>query len=52
MVYIEVCRRNDGDLWENYNLLAQKKKNFQIGKISEVSEIWKVFQDFFKKKVA
>jgi hypothetical protein len=52
MVYIEVCRRNDGDLWGNYNLLAQKKKNFQIGKISEVSEIWKVFQDFFKKKVA
>lgn len=50
MIYIEVCRDNDGDLWSNYKLLSDKRKNFEIGKISEVSEIWTVFQDFFKKK--
>ena len=52
MIYIEVCRQNDGDLWGNYKLLSEKRKNFEIGKISEVSEIWTVFQDFFKKKTA
>ena len=52
MVYIEVCRTNDGDLWENYKLLSKNRDNFEVGKISEVSQIWKVFQDFFKKKVA
>lgn len=52
MVYIEVCRNNDGDLWGNYKQLSDKKDNFEIGKISEVSQIWKVFQDFFKKKVS
>ena len=52
MVYIEVCRTSDGDLWENYKLLSKNRNNFEVGKISEVSGIWKVFQDFFKKKVA
>ena len=52
MVYIEVCRTSDGDLWENYKLLSKNRNNFEVGKISEVSQIWKVFQDFFKKKVA
>jgi uncharacterized sporulation protein YeaH/YhbH (DUF444 family) len=52
MIYIEVCRENDGDLWGNYKLLSEKRKNFEIGKIHEVSEIWTVFQDFFKKKTA
>lgn len=50
MVYIEVCRTNDGDLWNNYNSLSNKRENFEIGKISEVGQIWNVFQDFFKKK--
>ena len=50
MVYIEVCRTNDGDLWSNYNYLSNKRENFEIGKISEVGQIWSVFQDFFKKK--
>ena len=50
MVYIEICRRSEGDLWHNYDMLRKKHKNFEIGKINEVSEIWKVFQDFFKKK--
>lgn len=50
MVYIEVCRTNDGDLWNNYNSLSGKRDNFEIGKISEVGQIWNVFQDFFKKK--
>jgi uncharacterized sporulation protein YeaH/YhbH (DUF444 family) len=52
MIYIEVCRQNDGDLWGNYKLLSEKRKNFEIGKIGEVNEIWTVFQDFFKKKTA
>jgi len=52
MVYIEVCRPQDGDLWKNYNLLSKSKNNFEVGKINEVSGIWKVFQDFFKKKTA
>lgn len=50
MIYIELCRNIDGDLWSNYKILSEKRKNFEIGKINEVSEIWKVFQDFFKKK--
>ena len=52
MIYIEVCRDNDGDLWSNYKALSDKRKNFEVGKIGEVSEIWTVFQDFFKKKTA
>lgn len=52
MIYIEVCRDNDGDLWGNYKLLSEQRRNFEIGKIGEVSEIWTVFQDFFKKKTA
>jgi hypothetical protein len=52
MIYIEICRNIEGDLWNNYKVLSNKKKNFEIGKINEVSEIWKVFQDFFKKKTA
>ena len=50
MVYIEVCRENDGDLWNNYRSLSESRKNFEVGKISDVSQIWQVFQDFFKKK--
>ena len=50
MIYIEICRNIEGDLWNNYKVLSNKRKNFEIGKINEVSEIWKVFQDFFKKK--
>jgi len=52
MIYIEICRRNEGDLWESYKTISNKRKNFEIGKIDEVGEIWKVFQDFFKKKTA
>ena len=50
MIYIEVCRENDSDLWITYEELSEQRKNFEIGKIGEVSEIWTVFQDFFKKK--
>ena len=52
MIYIEICRRNEGDLWHSYKKVSESKKNFEIGKINEVGEIWKVFQDFFKKKTA
>lgn len=50
MIYIEICRRSEGDLWQSYKTLSNKRNNFEIGKIDEIGEIWKVFQDFFKKK--
>lgn len=50
MIYIEICRRMEGDLWQSYKTISDKRNNFEIGKIGEVTEIWKVFQDFFKKK--
>ena len=52
MIYIEICRRSEGDLWHSYKTVAEKRRNFEIGKIDEVGGIWKVFQDFFKKKTA
>ena len=52
MVYIEICRSREGDLWNKYSILKNKHKNFEIGRINGVGEIWKVFQDFFKKKTA
>ena len=52
MIYIEICRRQEGDLWNSYKKVADNRKNFEIGKINEVGEIWTVFQDFFKKKTA
>jgi uncharacterized sporulation protein YeaH/YhbH (DUF444 family) len=52
MIYIEICRNNEGDLWTSYKRISNKHKNFEIGKINGVGEIWKVFQDFFKKKTA
>lgn len=50
MIYIEIDRAYEGDLWNSYKILADKRKNFKIGRIDEVSQIWQVFQDFFKKK--
>ena len=52
MIYIEVCRESDGDLWGNYKALSEKRNNFEIGKINNVSKIWTVFQDFFRKKAS
>jgi uncharacterized sporulation protein YeaH/YhbH (DUF444 family) len=53
MVYIDICKDEyrESDLYQKYKLLSDKKQNFNIGKIFEVSDIWKVFQEFFKKKV-
>jgi len=52
MIYTEICRTQPGDLWQSYKAVSGKRKNFEIGRINEVGEIWKVFQDFFKKKTA
>ena len=52
MIYIEICRSSEGDLWQSYKTISNKRNNFEIGKINEVGGIWKVFQDFFKKKTA
>ena len=51
MIYIEIARRSDGDLWQTYKMIANEHKNFRIGKIGEVNQIWEVFRDFFKKNV-
>ena len=48
--YIEVCRNTPSDLWDVYQSVKSKRNNFEIGKIHEVSQIWSVFQDFYKKK--
>jgi uncharacterized sporulation protein YeaH/YhbH (DUF444 family) len=50
MIYIEICRSQQGDLWGSYKQVSDNRRNFEIGRINEVGEIWKVFQDFFKKK--
>ena len=51
MVYIEIARKIESDLWHSYSKVSKKQKNMAIGRIDEVSGIWPVFQDFFKKKV-
>lgn len=50
MVYIEVCRNRQSDLWDAYELIQKTTKQFAMARINEVNEIWKVFQEFFKKK--
>jgi uncharacterized sporulation protein YeaH/YhbH (DUF444 family) len=51
MVYIEINRNYDSDLWKTYKPISETRKNFNIGKIGEVSQIWEVFRDFFKKNI-
>jgi len=51
MIYVEVCRAQENDLWNAYKQLKSKHNNFEMGRINEVTEIWSVFQEFFKKKV-
>lgn len=53
MIYVEVTRayQKVGDLWVDYQNLSESRANFAIGQIRELSEIWNVFKDFFKKKV-
>jgi uncharacterized sporulation protein YeaH/YhbH (DUF444 family) len=53
MIYVEVTRgsQGQGDLWEDYKNLSEQRSNFAVGQIREVTEIWNVFKDFFKKKV-
>lgn len=48
--YIEVCRSTQSDLWDVYQSVKVQTKNFEIAKIHEVSQIWSVFKDFYKKK--
>ena len=52
MIYVEVCRTRISELWSYYEELQKEKDNFEMGRILEVSEIWNVFRNFFKKKVA
>ena len=52
MIYIEIGRDRRSDLWEAYGVVSEKKQNLKCGKINDNSEIWDVFKDFFKKRVA
>lgn len=51
MIYIEINRERDSDLWKTYEPISDSKKNLNIGKILEVNQIWEVFRDFFKKNI-
>ena len=51
MVYIEINRNYDSDLWKTYKPISETRKNFNIGKIGDVNQIWEVFRDFFKKNI-
>lgn len=52
MIYVEVCRDGQGDLWSNYSLLANSEANFTCKAINNVKEIWPAFKDLFKKQGA
>ena len=54
MIYVETSRDNwnMGDLWTDYMNLSKSRSNFVMDQIIDVSEIWNVFKQFFKKKVA
>jgi uncharacterized protein len=52
MIYVEIPRayHDSGDLWVDYKNLSNSRDNFAVGQIREVSQIWDVFKDFFKKR--
>ena len=52
MIYIEIGRDRRSDLWEAYGVVSENKPNLKCGRINDNSEIWDVFKDFFKKRVA
>lgn len=50
MIYIEVARSRISTLYDQYDSVAQKVNNLNIGRILDNTEIWEVFKDFFKKR--
>ncbi|WP_440904112.1 YeaH/YhbH family protein [Catenovulum sp. SX2] len=49
--YIEITARNHQSLWREYEQLAAEHENFAIQHIREVSDIYPVFRELFKKQV-
>ena len=50
MAYIEVCRTYHTLLWSEYVYLYESNKNFASEKVNDVSEIWAVFKELFRKR--
>jgi uncharacterized sporulation protein YeaH/YhbH (DUF444 family) len=52
MTYIQIMRGEEGELWQYYKAVAEEHKNFAMKSIDSVQEIWPVFSDLFKKRIA
>lgn len=49
--YIEIMPRHHQSLWEVYQQLKEKFSNFAMENIDQVSDIYPVFRELFKRKV-
>lgn len=52
MTYIQIMRGENGELWDYYKQVEKEKDNFAMRCIDSVQEIWRVFSDLFKKRIA
>ena len=50
--YIEIMPRHHQSLWEGYAQLAEHYPNFAMQNIDQVSDIYPVFHELFKRKTA
>lgn len=48
--YVEITRDRHQNMWEEYQKIADTTENFAMQKIAEVSDIYPVFRELFKKK--
>lgn len=48
--YTEIMPRHHQSLWEAYTLVQEKFKNFAIQTINQVSDIYPVFRELFKRQ--
>lgn len=49
--YIEIMPRHHQSLWEVYEAVKEKYKNFAMENIDNVNDIYPVFRELFKRKV-
>lgn len=49
--YIEIMPRHHQSLWEVYQTIADKHKNFAMESIDSAADIYPVFRELFKRKV-
>ncbi len=50
--YIEITKRQHQSLWEHYESLQAQHPNFAMQQIEEVSDIYPVFRELFKRQKA